>query len=81
MLHLTPTSIFLYLNLYSTKSYNKYCSNITAMLLHYVSAIILQVFLYVQNLILHIYYVIILLQLLYSIYEFWLIKSKKINKI
>ena len=28
MLHLTPTSNFLYLNLYNTKAYNKYCNNV-----------------------------------------------------
>jgi len=37
MLHLTPTFNFLYLNLYNTKSYNKYCNNVViqAILLHY----------------------------------------------
>ena len=72
MLHLIPTSnSSLYLNLYSTKSYNKYCNNITAILLHYynIAAIILQVFLHcAQNLILHIYYVVILLQHYVSIF-------------
>jgi len=72
MLHLTPTSKFSYLNLYtSTKSYNKCCSNITsnvAVLLQ-CSAIILQVFLHcAQNLILYICYVVILLQHYVSIF-------------
>jgi len=65
MLHSTPTSNFLYFNLYSTKSYNKYCSNVVILQQCCCNiTMFLQVFFHcMQNLILHIYYVAVTLRI------------------